>query len=55
MDDFSAALPRPVSPMVRGLSMLLTVIGLASFLLSARGDTAAMGADRRRTLLPGGV
>lgn len=40
MDDFSAALPRPVNGTVRLLSVVLTVVGLAAFLLSAKGDTA---------------
>ena len=41
MDDFSAALPRPVNGTVRVLSLILTVIGLAAFVISAKGDTAS--------------
>ena len=41
MDDFSAALPRPVNGMVRVLSIFLTVVGAGAFLLSAKGDTAS--------------
>ncbi len=40
MDDFSAALPRPVNAMVRALSVFLIVVGLGTFLLTAKGDTA---------------
>ncbi len=41
MNDFSAALPRPVSPAVRGLGVALMVVGTGSFALSAKGDTAS--------------